>query len=261
MEGLLVGVARTEVFRVNPSSFEETVVVAWNAEANLKAARPATYNYSSDGSVSMDCSQVEDEEAELHAAEQQIVRRCYICKSTGHLMAKCPARKAYLASKGRRPMGKPLVCRGKRRNPVGAGRPTGEELSSVEPLGGRSKQIPVPKRSELSKTERECKPGLLVGEGTVKGYDTQWIILIISGASDNYVRRTTVEGSQQYAEALVARESDTVCLATGTRVTVPKVPMDLIVKLLDFNSTERCLFLDLDARNDLILGMAWHTMD
>ncbi|CAH0481616.1 unnamed protein product [Peronospora belbahrii] len=55
----------------------------------------------------MDSSQVEDEEAELHAAEQQIVRRCYICKSTGHLMEKCPARKAYLVSKGRSSMGKP----------------------------------------------------------------------------------------------------------------------------------------------------------
>ncbi|CAH0474309.1 unnamed protein product [Peronospora belbahrii] len=143
------------------------------------------------GLYSMDCSQVEDEEAELHAAEQQIVRRFYICKSTSHLMAKCPARKAYLASKGRRPM------------------------------RGRSKQGPAPKRSELSKTVRECKPGLLVVEGTIKGYDKPWIILIDSGASGNYVRRASVEGSQQYAEALVARECDTVTvrLATGTRVT------------------------------------------
>ncbi|CAH0517516.1 unnamed protein product [Peronospora belbahrii] len=91
MEGFRVGVARTEVFQVNPSSFEEAVVGAWNAETNFKAARPATYNYSSDGSVPMDCSQVEDAEAELQDAEQQIVRRCYICKSTGYLMAKCPA--------------------------------------------------------------------------------------------------------------------------------------------------------------------------
>ena len=95
MEGLRVGVPRTEVFQVNPSSFEEAVKVSWNTEINLKVARPATYNYSSDGSVPMDCSKVEDEEAELQAelqaAEQQIVRRCYICKSTGHLMAKCPA--------------------------------------------------------------------------------------------------------------------------------------------------------------------------
>ncbi|CAH0522641.1 unnamed protein product [Peronospora belbahrii] len=35
MEGLRVGVARTEVFQVNPSSFEEAVGVAWNAETNF----------------------------------------------------------------------------------------------------------------------------------------------------------------------------------------------------------------------------------
>ncbi|CAH0516856.1 unnamed protein product [Peronospora belbahrii] len=47
IEGLQVGVARTEVFRVNPFSFEEAVGVAWNVETNFKAAWPATYNYSS----------------------------------------------------------------------------------------------------------------------------------------------------------------------------------------------------------------------
>ncbi|GMG17192.1 unnamed protein product [Phytophthora fragariaefolia] len=67
------------------------------------------------------------------------------------------------------------------------------------------------------------------------------------------------EEIQLYAEALKARNLDivTVRLATGTRVTVPKVPVDLSVKFLDFDSVERCLVLDLDARYDLILGMAW----
>ncbi|GMF60308.1 unnamed protein product [Phytophthora fragariaefolia] len=47
-----------------------------------------------------------------------------------------------------------------------------------------------------------------------------------------------MEGSQLYAEALKARNRDivTVRLATGTRVTVPKVPVDLGVKFLDFDS-------------------------
>ena len=44
-------------------------------------------------------------------------------------------------------------------------------------------------------------------------------------------------------------------LATGARVTVPKVPLNLDVKFLDFNSIERCLDLDLDSRYDLLLGM------
>jgi hypothetical protein len=87
-------------------------------------------------------------------------------------------------------------------------------------------------------TERVCKPGLLDVEATVKGFTKPWKILIDSGASGNYARCSTMEGSQQYAEALKARTSDviTVRLATGTRVTVPKVAVNLAVKFLDFDS-------------------------
>ena len=49
----------------------------------------------------------------------------------------------------------------------------------------------------------------------------------------------------------------TVRLETGSRVTVPKVPLNLGIKFLDFDSIERCLVLDLESRYDLILGMAW----
>ena len=106
---------------------------------------------------------------------------------------------------------------------------------------------------------RGCKPGLLVDEATVKGFSKPWSILIDSGASCNYARRRSLEGNQQYAEALTAHKGDsiTVRLATGSRVTVPKVPLNLGIKFLDFDSIERCLVLDLDSRYDLILGMAW----
>jgi hypothetical protein len=80
MEGLRTGVARTEVFRVHLTSFEEAVNVALNAEFNFKSARlgwtasqasfsgaPGTSN----GAVPMDLSYAEDEEAELQAAEQR----------------------------------------------------------------------------------------------------------------------------------------------------------------------------------------------
>ncbi|KAE9342678.1 hypothetical protein PR003_g9339 [Phytophthora rubi] len=107
--------------------------------------------------------------------------------------------------------------------------------------------------------DRKCKPDLLIVHATVKGFEKQWTILIDSGASGNFVRRSTVDGSQQYAVTLQERSRDvvTVRLAMGTRVTVPKVSLDLGVKFLDFASTERCLVLDLDSRYDLVLGMAW----
>ena len=145
------------------------------------------------------------------------------------------------------------------KHPVGAGRLTGEELGSVDSLGGREDQGLAPRDFVNVSTKCECKPGLLVAVATVKGFDKPWSILIDSGASCNYVRRRSLEGSQRYAEALKAHEGDsiTVRLATGMRVTVPKVPLNLGVKFLDFDSIERCLVLELDSRYDLILGMAW----
>ncbi|GMF16716.1 unnamed protein product [Phytophthora fragariaefolia] len=214
MEGLRTGVARTEVFRTHPASFEDAVNVALNAEFNFKSSRlgwNAAYANPSSGPEPMDLSDAEDEEAELLAAEQR------------------------------------------------AGRPTGEELSSVEPHGGGGLQGLAPKRSVLSNTERVCKPGLLVVQATVNGFEKPWAVLVDSGASANYAWRSTMEGSQLYAEALKARNRDivTVRLAMGTHVTVPKVLVDLGVRFLDFDIVECYLVLDLYARYDLILGMAW----
>ncbi|KAG3241788.1 hypothetical protein PI124_g13365 [Phytophthora idaei] len=74
MEGLRTSAARTEVFRVHPSSFEEAVSVALNAEHNFRSAKPGWYTGSagsSSGPEPMDLSYAEDEEAELLAAEQR----------------------------------------------------------------------------------------------------------------------------------------------------------------------------------------------
>ena len=76
----------------------------------------------------------------------------------------------------------------------------------------------------LNGTGREYKPGLLVAQATVKGFDKPWSILIDSGASFNYARRLSLEGSQQYVEALIAHEGDTITvrLATGLVSLFPK---------------------------------------
>ena len=108
MEGLRTGIARAEVFRVHPSTFEEAVRIALNAEHNFKLARLGWngYNPSSARAYStsaptvnrpepMDLSYAEDEgEVELQADEQQrVVRRCYTCGSTKHLRPGCPLRR------------------------------------------------------------------------------------------------------------------------------------------------------------------------
>ena len=69
---------------------------------------------------------------------------------------------------------------GKCRHPVGAGRPTGEELGSVTPLGGKVEQGLARKSSIRTGMERGYKAGLLV---TVKGFEKPWSILIDYGAS------------------------------------------------------------------------------
>ncbi|KAG4050362.1 hypothetical protein PC123_g14397 [Phytophthora cactorum] len=96
MEGLRMSAARTEVFRVHPSSFEETVSVALNVEHNFKSPRPGWYAGSagsSSGPEPMDLSYAEGEEAELLAAELRAsIRRCFTCGSTHHLRASCPVR-------------------------------------------------------------------------------------------------------------------------------------------------------------------------
>ena len=118
MEGLRTGVARTEVFRVHPSTFEEAVSIAQNAENNFKSARLGWNGYSPSfaratskstsaycKSEPMDLSKSEDEgEAELHVAEQrQEVRRCYICGSTKHLRPTCLLRNQRPTCVGRNP--------------------------------------------------------------------------------------------------------------------------------------------------------------
>ncbi|GMG16912.1 unnamed protein product [Phytophthora fragariaefolia] len=74
MEGLRTGVARSEVFRTHPTSFEEAVNVALNSEFNFKSLQlgwNASYANLSSGPEPMDLSYTEDENAELRAAEQR----------------------------------------------------------------------------------------------------------------------------------------------------------------------------------------------
>ena len=69
MEGIRTEVARTEVIRVHPSTYEEAVDVALSAELHFKASRYDTQCQNSSKSEPMDLSYAKDE-AELHAFEQ-----------------------------------------------------------------------------------------------------------------------------------------------------------------------------------------------
>ena len=68
MEGLRTRVARTDFFCLHPSTFEEAVDIALNAELIFKAARYGAHGHaqsSFDRAETVDLSRADDEEAEL----------------------------------------------------------------------------------------------------------------------------------------------------------------------------------------------------
>ena len=68
MEGIRTRVTRSKIVLVHPSTFEEAVDAALNAEFNFKAALNGTQYQNASAAEPMDLSYVEDE-SELHAAE------------------------------------------------------------------------------------------------------------------------------------------------------------------------------------------------
>ena len=109
MGGLNEGVARTELFRSHPATFEEAVAIALRAEFDFKSARVSTPVYRTSSSSTwvpsnraepMDLSLVEEGEEALQAVEQhKTIRRCYMCGSTKHLRPACPLRNSRKARK------------------------------------------------------------------------------------------------------------------------------------------------------------------
>ncbi|KAJ8578153.1 hypothetical protein ON010_g1052 [Phytophthora cinnamomi] len=179
----------------NPLPAAVTVTVLEEGlRTGVSRSENASYANSSSGPEPMDLSYAEDEEAELRAAEQR--------QASGFDKPQLRVERD------------PCFVSGKREDPVGAGQPTGEELSSVEPRRGGGPQDLASKRAVLSDTNRVWKPGLLVVRATVKGFQKSWTSLIDSGTSGNYARRSTMEYSQLYAEALAARGGDIVTRGT-----------------------------------------------
>ena len=113
MEGLCLGVARTEVFRARPPTFKEAVKVAQIAKFNLQSARlgvRGAYPRSSSSSLHdnepepMDLSHAESTEAELRAVEQRRgIRRCYRYEDPNHLRPDCPLCRSRKAPMSRGP--------------------------------------------------------------------------------------------------------------------------------------------------------------
>jgi len=144
--------------------------------------------------------------------------------------------------------------------PVGAGRPTGDELSPSDDRGGDRQVDLAPESMTLSHIGGPSNTTLLVVHANVKGYVEKMRVLIDSGASSNYARRASLNTNKEVlgsAERTHVSDRIAVRLATGTVVETQRIEVDLRLRFFDFDSVERFIALDLDERYDLILGMPW----
>ena len=99
---------------------------------------------------------------------------------------------------------------------------------------------------------------LILLDLTVEGVDKKLRALLDTGASNNFVRQKSIEGSSIDIPTTSKSSSELVVrLADGTVLTVPQRTLTLEYSLEDLSGKDDFLLLDLDERFDLILGLPW----
>ncbi|KAF1322456.1 reverse transcriptase, partial [Globisporangium splendens] len=146
----------------------------------------------------------------------------------------------------------------KRERPVGAGLPTGRTKSSVNVVEAQNSCPGVRNAHEVSanRCERvEQEPALIVRKVKVDGYSEPLRALVDTGASNNFVRTQVVR--RQGLDLPISNKEMIVRLANGSKVTMPKRVLRMVVECDDFRGEDEFILLDLDDKFDLILGMPW----
>ncbi|KAG4037513.1 hypothetical protein PC123_g26923 [Phytophthora cactorum] len=266
MDGLRVGPARTQLFRVQISTLEEAIQVALQEEYSHRQARTPASAWL--GGFTPSANRTAPPWTCPHgtrarrAAGHPLLR----LRKAGPYETGLPRRRtaqavSSQASRSQGTLAEAATPRpGERRRPVGAGRPTGEDLSLHERCAGGAHHGDLAPESLCTLESEKGSGGLLVVHARVRGYELPFRVLIDFGASKNFARRQTVaSNSNKLTDAL--RESKgkgTVSeqLADGKVITVPRIHMDLAVKFEDFDSSEQFTVLEMD-KYALILGMPW----
>ncbi|GMF40040.1 unnamed protein product [Phytophthora fragariaefolia] len=233
-DGVRTGPVRTELFRLQPKTFNEAVHIAMLEDHCVRSAQGHTPHVeASEGPTPMEISLAESARSQR---TQRAGGRCFGS-------SRKRGRKTATPSRGG--------------TPAGRLRSSAREVSSSP----ASQKEQVPGTTLLCLSVAAARSNLVVVTASVKGYPEPMTVLIDSGASFNFATKASVaRNNALYASALEASKSNTtvsVRLATGSIVSTRKVTIPLNVKFGDFDSVEPFIVLDMDDRYDLILGMPW----
>ncbi|KAF1333149.1 reverse transcriptase, partial [Globisporangium splendens] len=147
----------------------------------------------------------------------------------------------------------------KRQPPVDAGRSTGEYASGVIVVHETQAPSVHDARCWTTTTAEEPRDRLIQLEITVEGFTTPLRALLDTGASNNFVRSHVARAlARVISEESRSSESKiTVRLATGATVTTEKHVTRLRVTHDGRQMEGDFIWLDLDDKFDVILGMPW----
>ncbi|KAF1334277.1 reverse transcriptase, partial [Globisporangium splendens] len=147
----------------------------------------------------------------------------------------------------------------KRQPPVDAGRSTGEYASGVIVVHETQAPSVHDARCWTTTTAEEPRDRLIQLEITVEGFTTPLRALLDTGASNNFVRSHVARAlAKVISEESRSSESKiTVRLATGATVTTEKHVIRLRVTHDGRQMEGDFIWLDLDDKFDVILGMPW----
>ncbi|KAF1321799.1 reverse transcriptase, partial [Globisporangium splendens] len=257
MKGLVDGPVKTYLFREYPETLEQAIALALQEDFSAKQARLHAFPYraaqsrharpppSYSGSEPMDLSLVQASAAPKRPVDKRKLR--------GAARSSRPRNTSddFFASNAQRIK--------KRQPPVDAGRSTGEYASGVIVVHETQAPSVHDTRCWTTTTTEEPRDRLIQLEITVEGFTTPLRALLDTGASNNFVRSHVARALARVIsdESRSSESKITVRLATGATVTTEKHVTRLRVTHDGHQMEGDFIWLDLDDKFDVILGMPW----
>ncbi|KAF1316235.1 reverse transcriptase, partial [Globisporangium splendens] len=255
MKGLTDGPVKTYLFREYPETLEQAITLALQEDFGAKQARLRAFPYRAaqfrhakpsprdDGAEPMDLSLVQTSTVRKKTVDKRKLRGAARSPRPRHTSDD------FFASNARRIK--------KRQPPVDAGRSTGEYASGAIVVHEMQAPSVSDARCWTTTTADESRDRLIQFEITVEGFTTPLRGLLDTGASSNFVRSHVVRELAKVSseESHSSDPKITVRLATGATVTTEKHVTRLRVTHDGRQTEGDFIWLDLDDKFDVILGM------